>query len=113
MTDKSVSGQYTVQQQPSESGFSGQSKGVSVSGSVAGDQFQDLIFLYCSYFAYAPDGHQKRQEILLRSSSDIILSIQHVEQRGAVAKDTSSHIATYLESDENQQREIFDNNVVS
>lgn len=64
MTDKSVSGAYTAQQQPSEAGFSGSSKAASNQMSMAsgagGDQFQDLIVLYCSYFAYAPDGHQKR-----------------------------------------------------
>lgn len=86
MTDKSVSGQYTGPQQ-SDAGISASSRsGATGAGS---DQYQDLIVLYCSYFAYAPDGGQKRQEILLMPTNDIILRIQRLEQQGVIAKDTS------------------------
>ena len=114
MTEKSVSGQYTVQL-GSESGFSGAPSkgGAMASGSGGADAFEDRIVLYCSYFAYAPDGHQKRQEILLTPTNDIILRIQRLEQQGVVAKDTAQNITIYLEGDENFQREIFDNSQVS
>ena len=112
-TEKSVSGQYTAGLQ-SESGYSGTQRAMSAAGSMAGaDQFEDRLVLYCSYFAYAADGHQKRQEILLTPTNDIILRIQRLEQQGVIQKDTAQHLTTFLEGDENFQREIFDNNTVS
>ena len=84
-----------------------------MAGAAGSDQYQDLIVLYCSYFAYAPDGGQKRQEILLAPTNDIILRIQRLEQQGVIQKDTAQNITIYLEADENTQREIFDNNNVS
>ena len=76
MTDKSASGAYSV---PPSSDM--MSRTGSNAASVAGqDSFQDLIVLYCSYFAYAPDGAQKRQEILMTNVNDIIIvAIQRFE----------------------------------
>ena len=95
MTDKSASGQYTGPLQ-SDAGYSAASR-----GGAASDQYQDLIVLYCSYFAYAPDGGQKRQEILLAPTNDIILRIQRLEQQAVIAKDTAQNLTIYLEADEN------------
>lgn len=44
-------------------------------------------------------------------TNDIILRIQRLEQQAVIAKDTAQNITTYLEADENSQREIFDNSM--
>ena len=58
MSDKmaSASGAYSV---PPSSDALSQRTGQMGTAS-GGDSFQDLIVLYCSYFAYASDGAQKR-----------------------------------------------------
>ena len=63
-------------------------------GSAGGqDSFQDLIVLYCSYFAYASDGSQKRQEILMTNVNDIIIvAIQRFEQQGVLKEETTQII---------------------
>lgn len=71
--------------------------------------FQDLIVLYCSYFSYAPDGGQRRNEIILTPVNDIVLRIQRLEDQGVIAKGTAHHVSFFLEADENTQRELFDN----
>lgn len=39
--------------------------------------------------------------------------MQRLEQQGVIAKDTAQNLTIYLDTDENTQREIFDNSMVS
>ena len=110
--EKSASGSYSVP--PSSDAGKSMPVGAQMTTQGAtGDSFQDLIVLYCSYFSYAPDGAEKRLEIILTPVNDIILRIHRLETQKVIAEGTSKNVGLFLEADENTQRDLFDQPQVS
>ena len=79
----------------------------------SGELTVDKPVMYCSYFSYGPNGSNLRQRFATQSNSNFIMKVTLLEQQAQVPPDSTTLLNKFLESNDQEQRDIIDLQKVS